>query len=218
MHAWLNHYPGLHETQRFRLRIGTAAGAGGRARARWILNPGGGRLPRRRPQQRAALAVGVSRARPGRAGGPARARATPQAVAHPGEDRTAVAVRRPDRARLRHGPVDGGASGRADPPGMGHYPEPAVPVGLAARPRLFAPEARAGAPGARPPGHCRLAPVGVGADKKNARRLRAPVVFVDESGLLMAPLVRRTWAPRGHRPVLRQRGRHREKVSLAAAL
>lgn len=34
----------------------------------------------------------------------------------------------------------------------------------------------------------------------------------------MAPLVRRTWAPRGHRPVLRQRGRHREKVSLAAAL
>jgi transposase len=34
----------------------------------------------------------------------------------------------------------------------------------------------------------------------------------------MAPLVRRTWSPRGHRPVLRQRGRHREKVSIAAAL
>ena len=34
----------------------------------------------------------------------------------------------------------------------------------------------------------------------------------------MSPLVRRTWAPRGHRPVLYQRGRHREKVSLAAAL
>jgi transposase len=34
----------------------------------------------------------------------------------------------------------------------------------------------------------------------------------------MAPLVRRTWAPRGQRPVLRQRGKHREKVSLAAAL
>jgi transposase len=34
----------------------------------------------------------------------------------------------------------------------------------------------------------------------------------------MAPLVRRTWAPRGHRPVLRQKGRHREKVSVAAAL
>lgn len=34
----------------------------------------------------------------------------------------------------------------------------------------------------------------------------------------MAPLVRRTWARRGCRPVLRQRGRHREKVSVAAAL
>lgn len=34
----------------------------------------------------------------------------------------------------------------------------------------------------------------------------------------MAPLVRRTWSPRGHRPVLRQRGRHREKVSVAGAL
>ena len=34
----------------------------------------------------------------------------------------------------------------------------------------------------------------------------------------MAPLVRRTWAQRGHRPLLFQKGRHREKVSLAAAL
>jgi len=34
----------------------------------------------------------------------------------------------------------------------------------------------------------------------------------------MAPLVRRTWALRGHRPELYQKGKHREKVSLAAAL
>lgn len=34
----------------------------------------------------------------------------------------------------------------------------------------------------------------------------------------MAPLVRRTWALRGQTPDLLQRGRHREKVSLAAAL
>ena len=34
----------------------------------------------------------------------------------------------------------------------------------------------------------------------------------------MAPLTRRTWAPRGQTPIIRQRGRHREKVSLAAAL
>jgi len=34
----------------------------------------------------------------------------------------------------------------------------------------------------------------------------------------MAPLVRRTWAPRGQTPVLVQRSGHREKVSVAAAL
>ena len=34
----------------------------------------------------------------------------------------------------------------------------------------------------------------------------------------MGPLVRRTWAPAGHPPALLQRGRHREKVSVAAAL
>ncbi|MGH8335541.1 MAG: transposase [Gammaproteobacteria bacterium] len=34
----------------------------------------------------------------------------------------------------------------------------------------------------------------------------------------MAPLVRRSWAPRGHTPVLTQRGRSRRKVSVIAAL
>jgi transposase len=34
----------------------------------------------------------------------------------------------------------------------------------------------------------------------------------------MGPLLRRTWAPRGRTPQLSQRSRHREKVSIAAAL
>ena len=34
----------------------------------------------------------------------------------------------------------------------------------------------------------------------------------------MGPLVRRTWAPRGHTPVLHQRGRSRRKVSVIGAL
>jgi transposase len=42
--------------------------------------------------------------------------------------------------------------------------------------------------------------------------------LIDESGLLMAPLVRRTWALRGQTPRLLQRCAHREKVSVAAAL
>lgn len=43
-------------------------------------------------------------------------------------------------------------------------------------------------------------------------------MFLDESGLLMAPLVRRTWALRGQTPVLWQRTRSTEKVSAIAAL
>jgi hypothetical protein len=42
--------------------------------------------------------------------------------------------------------------------------------------------------------------------------------LIDESGLLMAPLVRRTRAPRGQAPVLVQKSGTREKVSVAAAL
>jgi DDE superfamily endonuclease len=41
---------------------------------------------------------------------------------------------------------------------------------------------------------------------------------MDESGLLMAPLVRRSWARQGHPPVIEQKAGHREKVSIAAAL
>lgn len=56
------------------------------------------------------------------------------------------------------------------------------------------------------------------AGKKNAARRRAAIVFIDEAGFLMAPLVRRTWAPRGCTPVLTQRGRSRRKVSVIGAL
>ena len=54
--------------------------------------------------------------------------------------------------------------------------------------------------------------------KKNAARLKASLVFIDESGFMMAPLVRRTWAPRGATPIMLQRGRSHEKVSAIAAL
>jgi transposase len=62
-------------------------------------------------------------------------------------------------------------------------------------------------------GQDRLAP-----GKKNATRLSAYLVFIDESGLLMAPLVRRSWHPRGITPVLEQRTRSHQKVSAIAAL
>ena len=43
-------------------------------------------------------------------------------------------------------------------------------------------------------------------------------MFIDESGLLMAPLVRRSWHPRGVTPVMEQRTRAHQKVSIIAAL
>jgi transposase len=54
--------------------------------------------------------------------------------------------------------------------------------------------------------------------QKKQKRLNAHIVFLDESGLLLAPLVRRTWAPRGRTPILSQPGRYREKASIIGAL
>jgi putative transposase len=58
----------------------------------------------------------------------------------------------------------------------------------------------------------------VAAHQKKARRQGARIALIDESGLLMAPLVRRTWAPRGQTPHLDQSGGPRQKVSVAAAI
>lgn len=46
----------------------------------------------------------------------------------------------------------------------------------------------------------------------------AHVVLIDETGLLLNPLVRRTWAPKGKTPVLESRGGHRKKVSVIGAV
>jgi putative transposase len=58
----------------------------------------------------------------------------------------------------------------------------------------------------------------VAAHQKKARDLHATLGFTDESGFLMAPLVKRSLAPIGVTPLLEHRARHRDKVSAAAAL
>jgi len=58
---------------------------------------------------------------------------------------------------------------------------------------------------------------GLAPDKKNATRLGAYLVFVDESGFLLIPSVRRTWAPRGQTPRLRYWQRH-DRVSAISGL
>ena len=54
--------------------------------------------------------------------------------------------------------------------------------------------------------------------QRKVRRQDASLVFLDESGLLMVPLLHRTQAPRGERPVLKVSMGHRQHVSVAAAL
>lgn len=53
---------------------------------------------------------------------------------------------------------------------------------------------------------------------KKTRRLNARIVFIDESGFLMAPFLRRTWAPKGQTPILKHIGKLHAKVSAIAAL
>ena len=53
---------------------------------------------------------------------------------------------------------------------------------------------------------------------KRAKDQRAHLVLIDEIGMMMAPLVRRSLAPAGQTPVLKQKASHRDRVSLAAAL
>jgi hypothetical protein len=63
-----------------------------------------------------------------------------------------------------------------------------------------------------------MAGVRLAAHQKKARQQGAHIALIDESGLLMSPLARRTWAPRGQTPELVQKSGTREKVSVAAAV
>lgn len=58
---------------------------------------------------------------------------------------------------------------------------------------------------------------GVAPGKKNAARLGAHIVFVDESGFLMMPPVRKTWGVRGQTPVIRHHQVHR-RISVISGL
>jgi putative transposase len=58
----------------------------------------------------------------------------------------------------------------------------------------------------------RLAP-----GKKNATRLGAHLVHVDESGFLLIPSVHKTWAPCGQTPIIRHRYQ-RDKISVISGI
>jgi putative transposase len=59
---------------------------------------------------------------------------------------------------------------------------------------------------------------GLAGHSKKGADAGAHVVLIDETGLFLNPLVRRTWAPKGQTPVLDAWGRHRDKVSVIGAV
>ena len=62
-----------------------------------------------------------------------------------------------------------------------------------------------------------MAERGVVSDQKKALREGRSIVFIDESGFMLQPLVRRTWAPRGKTPVLKSWDRH-DRLSVISAI
>jgi len=53
--------------------------------------------------------------------------------------------------------------------------------------------------------------------KKNAARLAAHLVFIDESGFLLIPSVRKTWGPRGQTPIFHHRYRN-DRISAISGI
>lgn len=116
------------------------------------------------------------------------------------EKRVLRLVGRPaDHARVPDRPVDGPAGRPPDrQPARGEVPPP-VPAGVAGEagrhPAEAGPAGEPTGPGShRPVAQGRLAP-----DQKNACRQKAHLVPTDESGLLLNPRVRRSWALKGRR-------------------
>jgi transposase len=58
---------------------------------------------------------------------------------------------------------------------------------------------------------------GLAAHKKNAARLGAHIAFIDESGFLLIPPVRRTWGPCGQTPRTKYSYKH-DRISAISAL
>ena len=63
-----------------------------------------------------------------------------------------------------------------------------------------------------------MAQGGLAAHPKKVAEDRAHLVLIDESGLLLNPLVRRSWALKGKTPVIGGDGGHRKKVSVIGAV
>jgi len=57
----------------------------------------------------------------------------------------------------------------------------------------------------------------VAQGKKNAEDLSAHIVFIDESGFMLIPPVRKTWSPRGQTPIVHHHDDH-DRISVISGI
>ena len=82
---------------------------------------------------------------------------------------------------------------------------------------LVGAETRATSAGTGRSGRPRVAREGMAPYQKGARRGGRSIVFIDESGPMLQPVVRRTWSPRGETPIIKSWDR-RDRLSAVSAL
>src|SRR5207247_1066625 len=119
--------------------------------------------------------------------------------------------RLPDRA------LDAGAGGQDGGDGDRGCVPPRARLAAAPTNGLEPAEAGTPCPGAGRGRDRALGERDLAGGEKNAARKQAWIVFQDESGLSLLPVIRRTWAPRGRTPILRHPFNWK-RVSLAGAL
>jgi transposase len=103
---------------------------------------------------------------------------------------------------------------RVDPARVRRQLSPQLPPRMAHQARLLAATTDAQGPPARRRGHRRLGRQRLACHPKKASESGAHLVLIDETGLFLNPLVRRTWSVIGQTPVIDADGGRRDKVSV----
>src|SRR6516165_886379 len=208
----------MYENQRLCSRTRTPPQTRRPANPRRIRRCRRGALPRCSPADRAPVVGRRSRRPQARPQQQTPSRPASQAQLRSRTGGLVLAVCQANLLRLRHRSVDGAPHRPPDRAKAGGPLSPALRQCLADRTRCQPPEAPASGPRARSRSDRALVGPGLGADKKKAHDELAHVVLIDEAGCLLAPLLRRSQAPRGHTPLCEQPGGRRDKVSAIAAL
>lgn len=208
----------LHDNERKPSRVGAAKAIGRCLPQLGLYATGSSEFLRRPYAKRPTLGASVSGRRNGRFEGQAASGTAAQAFRFARAASSAMVSPLAPRVQFSHRSLERAARDQIDSTQVWQRVSSALYQSVAGRTPRHAAEAGAAGPRTRRASRAELASQGVAANKKIAKRRRAHIVLIDESGFLMSPLVRRTLAPRGKTPILKTKASHREKVSVTAAL